>query len=112
MADRNSNLRLLSRSCELRIAARGGRAMGQALSRRTQRPVRVVTGQIWRILADYSDNPKQAHAGQRPGKIKTSDAGNVADGQDRYRQIAAGIQRRVRPTGGPAHGIQYDKVRS
>jgi hypothetical protein len=32
-----------------------------------------------------------------PGEIKTSDLGNAADGQDRYRQIAAGTQRRVRP---------------
>jgi predicted 3-demethylubiquinone-9 3-methyltransferase (glyoxalase superfamily) len=60
-------------------------------SRRTKKPVRLAAGQIWRLVANCSHNPEQAHAGQRSGKIKAGDAGNAADGQNRYQQIAAGF---------------------
>jgi|ERR1051326_785205 predicted 3-demethylubiquinone-9 3-methyltransferase (glyoxalase superfamily) len=50
-------------------------------ARWTKRPVRLADGQIRRVLADCANNPEQALAGQRPGKSKTSDAGDAANGQ-------------------------------
>ena len=63
----------------------------KTLCQRRKRKVRVAQGQVWRLVANCSYGSGQASRLQRPGKTKTGDAGNVDDGQDRYRSAAKDV---------------------
>src|SRR5579859_2257624 len=74
---------------DLRNPGRSRRALGKTFRRGREEPMRLAERQVRPFLADHSSSADAADAGSRPGKIKTRDAGDAEDEQNRNQGIAA-----------------------
>src|SRR6266849_2977541 len=77
---------------ELRDAARGRRAVGEAFARRREAAMRLANGQIRFVVASRPDHPGEAPARQGSEEGRKSHEGHASDGQTRHRATEAGVR--------------------
>ncbi len=61
-----------------------------------EEPLRLAAGPLRPVVADHPDDAGKAAGRSRSAEVKASDAGDAADGQDRYRAPAAGVRARMK----------------